>query len=141
MRTWTRILLVTMLAMSAAAWLASDAVAARPLASHPHSRGIVPRTPVPVTIEPTGVAGPTATLSLSTGFPKTCPDLEDRGVPKGHIERALEDPMRVAHWNEPADPNKPVSPFNLRRRRLSIQANSKPYHSLFNGLVFKAGCP
>ncbi len=142
MKVWSRHMFFALIAVSIGVWMAASPAEAWQPAKARKVHSIVPRTPVPVTPRATqSAATATATLSLGTGYPQACPGLEDKGVPQSHIAAALEDPSRVAHWNEPADANKPVSPYNPRRRRLAVQTDSKPYHSLFNGLVFKTGCP
>ena len=79
--------------------------------------------------------------SLERGYPQVCAGLEQLFVPRAAVESALEDPMEVAGWNAPANPNRPVSWTNPRRRLLTLHAPSKPFHPLYNTLVFKASCP
>ena len=39
------------------------------------------------------------------------------------------------------NPNVPPSPYNILRTRLSMQNAAKPYHPMFNPLVWSCGCP
>lgn len=61
-------------------------------------------------------------------------------VPVAAINAALENPEGVNGWNQLQYPSKPESPFNLRRRALSLLNTGKPYDPLTNGLQFKGGC-
>ena len=44
-------------------------------------------------------------------------------------------------WGQPANSSLPVSPQNRLRTRLSLKDYGKPYHPIYNSVVFKAGCP
>lgn len=69
-----------------------------------------------------------------------CPQILGR-VPPAAIAAALADPSSVEGHDQLQDPGKPEGPFNPRRLRLSLRALALPYHPLFNGLVYRAGCP
>lgn len=62
-------------------------------------------------------------------------------VPRAAIDAALADPASVAGYGQLEDPGKPEGPYNRRRMRLTMRALEVPYHPLFNGLVYRAGCP
>jgi hypothetical protein len=106
------------------------------------------RTPSPTataTATPTATrtARPTATptpFGTPDELARACPFLLGR-VPPVAIAAALANPQRVFGWQEPLNPGLPVSPTNPRKTWLSIQNIASPYHTLFNALVFKVGCP
>jgi hypothetical protein len=89
-----------------------------------------PPTPVPTATQPIG--GDTD--------PIACPVLNNR-VPSVVIAAALADPSSVQGYLELQNPSVPPSPWNLRKRYLSIRNAGVPWNQLFNGLIFKAGCP
>jgi hypothetical protein len=62
-------------------------------------------------------------------------------VPPVAIAAAIANPQLVNGFGERSVPGLPPSPFNPPRRWLTIQSVSLPYHQLYNGLVYKAGCP
>ena len=53
---------------------------------------------------------------------------------------ALENPAGVNGWNQVQYAGKPESPYNTRRRSLSLLNANKRYDQLTNGLSFKGGC-
>lgn len=125
---------LVVLALVPAALLSSGrpaAVAAR------HATFVAP-PPVP-TAQP--APAPTATLSIHAAWPELCPGLLKKGVPQAAIDAAVGGPEQVGGWNQPRNPNVPVSIHNPRRRHLSIVDANKRYHPLYNGLTFRAGCP
>ncbi len=102
-------------------------------------------TPMPT---PTVVIPPTDTPMPTSTPPPTVPapgipmsDAVRNQVPPAVVAEALAHPERIAGWGQPRDPGKPVSPANPLRECLSLVDPGKPYHPLFNGLIFKAGCP
>jgi len=95
-------------------------------------------TPSPTPPRPT--ATPTVIATADANQPTVCAFLLGR-VPPAAIAVAVASPHRVRGWNELANPAEPPSPFNLRRRMLSIQNIGRPYHPAFNDLVYKVGCP
>ncbi len=72
--------------------------------------------------------------------PCVCALARDR-VPSAAISAALADPASVAGWRQLRDPGKPAGPFNPPRECLSLHQSSIPYHPLYNGLEWHAGCP
>ncbi len=101
-------------------------------------------TPVPPTATP---VPPTATrLPDATATPSgicVCGLIQNggNGVPQSAIDTAVANPAQVSGWMQPMNPGQPVGPFNPLRTCLSIQNISQRYNPLFNGLVFRAGCP
>ncbi|MFQ5460123.1 MAG: LVIVD repeat-containing protein, partial [Anaerolineae bacterium] len=97
--------------------------------------------PTPTTV-PTSVPPqpPTPTPVPTPGGGSVCPQIQGR-VPAAAIQAAMANPGRIAGYRQPMDPAKPVSPFNPRRLMLSLRTYGKPYHPVFNSLVFKVGCP
>lgn len=63
------------------------------------------------------------------------------GVPTAVIDAAVADPAGVSGWRMPLDPGKPAGPFNPLRTCLSLSRTGVPYHSLFNPVTWRAGCP
>lgn len=61
-------------------------------------------------------------------------------VPTAAINAALENPAGVNGWNQVQYAGKPESPYNARRRSLSLLNANKRYDQLTNGLSFKGGC-
>ena len=111
-----------------------------------------PTSPTLPTLMPT----PTATGSprpQPTTMPTTAPQptatppsvcicaLIRQRVPAAAIAAAVAQPERIAGWKKPANPGKPVSPFNPLRECLSVANVAVPYNPLNNGLVWHAGCP
>jgi ligand-binding sensor domain-containing protein len=72
--------------------------------------------------------------------PCVCGIVQGR-VPRAAIDAAVANPASVGGWQQPLDPGKPVGPFNPRRECLSLSRSSVPYHPLYNGLAWRAGCP
>lgn len=72
--------------------------------------------------------------------PCVCDIVQGR-VPRAAIDAAVANPASVGGWQLPLDPGKPVGPFNPRRECLSLSRSSVPYHPLYNGLEWHAGCP
>jgi plastocyanin len=69
-------------------------------------------------------------------------DFAVRRVPPAVINAAVANPSRVQGWNQPCNPSLPMDPFfNPLRSWLSLDAISKPFHPVYNSLVFKCGCP
>jgi hypothetical protein len=99
--------------------------------------GLPTPTPFP-TATPT--PGPSPTPSPTPRIPLECPGL-GRLVPAPVIADALANPDKVGGWLAPCAPSLPPGPANPPKMRLSLRQVSKPYHPLFNGLVYKCGCP
>jgi len=91
------------------------------------------------TVAPT--AAPTAPPPTAPPFAgRVCPQIFNH-VPAAAINVALSDPARITGYNELLAPGKPESPRNPRRTWLSMRDIASPYHPLYNGLVYRAGCP
>lgn len=78
-------------------------------------------------------------------FPDECEAKFLRGVPRGAIEAALEDPTQVAGWGACANANLPCSFNDLRstnppRRMLTLRNPNARYDVWHNTLIFAAGC-
>jgi len=95
-------------------------------------------TPTPSAQATAPAAGGRSTLER--GYPQVCSGLETLFVPRAAVEQALEDPQTVGGWNRPANPNRPVSWTNPRRRLLTLERPSAPFHPLYNALQFKSSC-
>jgi len=111
-----------------------------------------PFAPFQSVATPTSVTGPTPTLGGPTPVdtpmppprptvaPGACPSLTNL-VPAAVINAALSNPASVQGYNELQNPGVPASPWNVRRTSLSLRNPAIPFHPLYNGLVYKAGCP
>ncbi len=102
-------------------------------------------TPVPPTITPGGptvTPRPTNTPGPTAGPPigKACPGLDTK-VPPAVIADALANPDKIAGWGQLCNPGVPPSVWNVERSYLSLQDSGKPFNALFNGVVYKCGCP
>ncbi len=62
-------------------------------------------------------------------------------VPAAVINAALANPSSIQGYNQLQNPGVPEGPWNLRRTALSLRSISAPWHPLYNGLIYKAGCP
>ena len=106
-----------------------------------------PETPVPptVTTEP-GTPGPTVPApTTAPPMPTTvgaiaCPGLE-LYVPDLAITAGLAGAATISGWGERCYPNSPPSPWNGIKHYLSIRNPGSTYHPIYNGLVYKCGCP
>lgn len=89
-----------------------------------------------------GAGGPVAAgpPQQSAPVPRVCPFLSVV-VPNAVLADALARPERIYGWNKRANPNAPASPYNTPRTWLSLRTPGQPYHPLYNGLIFVAGCP
>lgn len=110
----------------------------------PAAPTVTPPTPTPTLRPPTATATATAGEATPTVQPPgeavQCELLADR-VPPAAIHAALANPASVEGWNELCYPNRPPDPFNVPRRSLSLKNPGLPYHPIYNGLVFRCGCP
>ena len=100
----------------------------------------VPPTPVPTS---TPTAPPTPTPTATAPYPaplEVCDEIRTKAPPAA-ISAALADPASVSGYGRLCRPSLPPGPGNTMRGSLSIQSASKPYHPLFNSLVWKCGCP
>jgi len=62
-------------------------------------------------------------------------------VPPAALAAAMANPASVSGWGKRCHEGVPASAANPERRFLSIHNINKPYHPLYNGLVFRCGCP
>lgn len=91
--------------------------------------GVTPTTPTPVTPTPPPAADAEA-----------CPNLDTK-VPASVIGAALGSPDSVSGWGELCNPSLPPSIWNTQRHYLSLRNPGAPYNPLYNGVVYKCGCP
>lgn len=87
---------------------------------------------------PTPEPAPTATALPPQ--PEVC-DAARAGVPAAVLSAAITSPSSVSGYGELCNPNAGASTFNHPRDRLSLELPGRPYHPLFNSLVWKCGCP
>jgi hypothetical protein len=97
-------------------------------------------TLVPSTETPTPTASSTPAPTPTRTGAHACDMLEGR-VPPALIAFALANPETVLGWNQQCFRNRPPGPWNPRRQHLSLRDVGKPFHAMFNPLVFKCGCP
>lgn len=99
-------------------------------------------TPTPTHVAPTPTPSPLPTDEPPPdGDPvEACDDLARAGVPAAAVAAALADPSRIAGHGQLCFPGQPPSPFNVRRRFLSLAVPGKPFHPVYNGLVLRCGC-
>lgn len=112
-----------------------------------------PETPVPTatrTAPPPTVLPPPVTATATQSAPPTQPATNAQvcafiqrfnRVPPAAIADAMANPSRIGGWGKSCNPGVPDSGANPDRRYLSLLNINKPYHPLFNGLVFRCGCP
>lgn len=102
-----------------------------------------PTSPPPPTRTPdpggSATAVPPPPLDPGAGL-AACAYLLGR-VPNAAVNEAVANPDRVYGYNVQCFPNRPASPFNRLRNKLSLRNPSVDYHAVFNGLVWKCGCP
>jgi hypothetical protein len=73
--------------------------------------------------------------------PRACPQLIGRVAP-AVIDAALASPDRVNGWQQRQNPNLPADPYmNPLARNLTLRSPAQPWHPLYNGLVYRTGCP
>lgn len=73
--------------------------------------------------------------------PEACPNLGRKRVPQEAIDAALENPTVVYGWGLCQNPNLDCSDSNPYRRWLTLSNPNTKYDRVWNGLVYKAGCP
>jgi hypothetical protein len=62
-------------------------------------------------------------------------------VPQAAISDAMANPGAYGGWDLPCNPNLPPNgALNPMRRHLDLLSSTKPYHPLYNGLVWRCGC-
>lgn len=90
--------------------------------------------------------GPTAELPTAAprptvnDVPEICEAIKAR-VPAAVINEAVAAPATVAGHGMACNPNLPVGANNPLRRYLGLRNPAAPYHPIFNGVVWKCGCP
>lgn len=95
---------------------------------------------------PFAVAVPTPAPTRTPGpgggdlTPKACQFIDSR-VPAAVISAALANPSSVQGYGELAYPNRPPGLNNPPRSYLSLHNPGVAWNPLFNGLIFKSGCP
>jgi len=94
---------------------------------------------VPPPPGPTSTPRPSATPVIPLD-PKACSILDGR-VPPAVIANALANPERVSGYAEPANPSLPPGVTNPPKVYLSLRNPGTPYNDLYNGLIYKPGCP
>lgn len=78
---------------------------------------------------------------LPPDAPRACPQLTGR-VPAAAIDAALANPDRVDGWKRRQNPNIPADPYmNPAAASLTLRNVGVPWHPLFNGLMYRTGCP
>ncbi|MEO8084323.1 MAG: hypothetical protein ABI780_10905, partial [Ardenticatenales bacterium] len=108
----------------------------------------VPTTPPATTTTPppsaTTPGGGTATpvpTSSATPDPKACPGLETK-APAAAINAAVANAAQVSGYGMACNPNTPWNPVsNPLRNYLSLRNVNVPYHPVYNGFIWKCGCP
>jgi hypothetical protein len=93
-----------------------------------------PTAPAPTD---TPVGPPTATVDPAQVC--VCPIVPVM-VPASVIDDARRNPHKYEGWNELVDPGKPESPLNRRRTCLGILNVNRPYHPVWNPVVWRASC-
>lgn len=109
----------------------------------PATATATPTTTKAATVRPT--ATPTATRGIEgtatePAQGRACSSLTGR-VPVAAISDAVANPEQVNGWRQPSNPALPPGPSNPRRLWLSMLDLGKPFHPIFNPLIYKAGCP
>lgn len=104
-------------------------------------------TPTRVVASPT----PTPTVSAPTRTPMPTPTDEPSRIcvcalvhqkaPPVVVQDAMANPGRYYGWRYLLDPNKPESPVNPRRECLTLRHERLGFHPIFNGPVWRVGCP
>jgi hypothetical protein len=99
-------------------------------------------TPVPTrTPDPGGATAPPPTPTLDPQVGLAVCDHIQALVPNAAINAAVANPDRTFGYNTLCYPNRPAGPFNMLRSKLSLRNPGVPYHPVYNGLVWKCGCP
>jgi hypothetical protein len=91
-------------------------------------------SPSPTTLSASPIPSPTPIVTC------VC-SVAQHKVPSAALDFARRNPERFGGWDQPVNANKPAGVYNPLKRCLSIRNASSAYHPLFNGLVFKSGCP
>ncbi len=105
-----------------------------------------PHPPPPAAAPPRTPGGPTAEVPTAApkptldNRPEICEAIKAR-VPAAVINDAVADPAKVGGHGQACNPNLPTGPGNALRRYLGLRNPSSPYHPIYNGVVWKCGCP
>lgn len=94
----------------------------------------------PATPAPTPTPPPSPMTATPVPDPACVCDSVAGRVPDAVVAAALARPETIGGWGQRLDPAKPPGPFNPPRTCLNVHDPSKPYHELFNGLVWRVGC-
>ena len=87
------------------------------------------------------VLAPPARAQAPAEGARACPQLVGwRLVPEAVIADAMANPAHYGGWMQPNNPSLAPGPSNPLRVYLSIMAPGKPFHPLFNTVIWKAGC-
>ncbi len=110
-------------------------------------------TPTPTSTD-TPTASPTVTAtSTATPTPRPTPtatptplascicQVVRQRVPAVVVDDALANPERYYGWRYLLDPGKPPGPSNPRRECLTLRNPGQDYHPLWNGPLWRVGCP
>jgi CubicO group peptidase (beta-lactamase class C family) len=113
---------------------------ATPTLPGPTATAPPPATATAMPPPPTATVAPQPTEPPLVVQPESCPRVEAL-VPAPALQAALANPREVRGYGQRCFPEQPVSPFNPLRKRLGLQNPNRPYHPVFNDLMFKCGCP
>jgi hypothetical protein len=106
-------------------------------------------TPPPTTPTTPTTTTPTTPTTVTPTTPPTTPppppaeacDFLAGKAPAQAIADAIGNPASVFGYQMLCNPNVLPSPFNTIRSQLSMSNPAKPYHPLYNALVWSCGCP
>lgn len=106
---------------------------------------VTPTTPGGTTAVPTTPGGTKTTTPPPTVPPtpgaEACPGLETK-APAAAINAAIANAQQVSGYGMACNPNVPWNPVvNPYRSHLSLRNVNLPYHPVYNGFVWKCGCP
>jgi hypothetical protein len=105
-----------------------------------------PASPTSPTQPPTNIPPPFTPVPTSPTQPPTSAQVcrfvqQFNRVPPAAIASAMANPASISGWGRPCNIGVPTSGANPLRTYLSLHNINKPYHPLFNSLVFRCGCP
>jgi hypothetical protein len=85
---------------------------------------------------PAPTVAPTPTLESS---PYICDEIK-ANVPAAVINAAVAQPSLAPGYGETCNPNLPASTWNPLRRYLTLENPNRPFHPMFNTVVWECGC-